>query len=130
MFTCICTYMNLCRRLPLIHIHTHAHTCTHTNIHKHILTLSLKHSHSHTLYTTLSHTHTHTVLRGTHPAYTTLNTRYTMGDKKFVTRLQSTCSLLTHWSPIFAEVSTSKLKRILLDYIQTILIMMITMDKY
>ena len=53
--------------------------------------------------------HVRTVKRGTHPAYTTLSSRYTMENKKFSTRLQSICSLLTHWSPIFAEVNITLL---------------------
>jgi WD40 repeat protein len=45
------------------------------------------------------------VRRGIHPAYENLYLKYPVEDKRMYVRLQSTCSLLAHWSPIFAEVT-------------------------
>jgi hypothetical protein len=45
------------------------------------------------------------VRRGIHPAYENLYLKYPVEDKRMYSRLQSTCSLLAHWSPIFAEVT-------------------------
>lgn len=43
------------------------------------------------------------VRRGVHPAYEDLYERYPVRARRVFARLQSTCSQLAHWSPIFAE---------------------------
>ena len=47
------------------------------------------------------------VLRGIHPSYENLDRKYPVEDQRTLKRLQSTCSILAHWSPIFGEVSLS-----------------------
>lgn len=41
--------------------------------------------------------------QGIHPAYSSLDERYPIRDKKLFARLQRTLSALSHWSPVFAE---------------------------
>ena len=44
-------------------------------------------------------------LRGPHPAFEALHDKYPVRSRRLYTRLESTCSQLAHWAPIFGEVS-------------------------
>jgi hypothetical protein len=43
--------------------------------------------------------------RGLHPAFQNLKIKFPLQSDRLLSKLQSICSILAHWSPIFGEVN-------------------------